>query len=163
MKLPQVQKEISNEIDILKVERQQRLNIVQDLGQESSNVDAYAVEAELRVLAEQEVRSHYVNEVCPYSKLTREYGSGRIRLGSFLGFRDDMYALMFASNFKMKWVFKYRNELKEKAEAAEEKEILEERMLDEFRTGRTNTTIPSPKKKGLAYGFDEVNETPILD
>lgn len=99
----------------------------------------------------------------PYSKLNRAFGSGRVRLGTFLSFREDMYALMFVSNFKMKWVFKYRNEELVKAEEAEQRELLEERMLDEFKTGRTMTSIPSPRKKGEAHGFEEKDDTPTLD
>lgn len=99
----------------------------------------------------------------PYSKLNRAFGSGRVRLGTFLSFREDMYALMFVSNFKMKWVFKYRNEELVKAEEAEQRELLEERMLDEFKTGRTMTSIPSPRKKGEAHGFEEKDDTPNLD
>jgi hypothetical protein len=55
-------------------------------------------------MAEEDVRKLYINENVPYTKAQRVFGSGKVRIGTTLSFREDIYALMFLSNFKLKLI-----------------------------------------------------------
>jgi len=55
-------------------------------------------------MAEEDVRKLYINDNIPYAIAKRKLGSGKVRIGTTLSFREDIYALMFLSNFKFKLI-----------------------------------------------------------
>ncbi len=65
-------------------------------------------------MAEEDVRKLYINENVPYTKAQRVFGSGKVRIGTTLSFREDIYALMFLSNFKLKLIKKCKDAATEK-------------------------------------------------